>query len=119
MGEGRKGEERETNVLVAFTAAETEEAGIVADEGDAFAGVARLRAEIARLDSLHTNQSVQVFNRIDKNPRILLHTSSWRLCWSCCFSLDSCKLLRLAPSKLSCQNLTLAGSDSAIKAGMC
>lgn len=45
------GRESKAYVLVALAATEAEEACIVADEGDAFAGVARLRAEIARLDS--------------------------------------------------------------------
>lgn len=35
---------------MAFTPAESKCASIVTDEGDAFAGVAGLRAEIARLD---------------------------------------------------------------------
>ena len=40
-----------TYVLVALRATESEEARIVADKGDAFAGIARLGAKVARLDS--------------------------------------------------------------------
>jgi hypothetical protein len=72
---------------VAFAAAETEEAGIVADEGDAFAGVARLRAEIARLDSSHINQSACVLNRIDRDFASYLILA---VVLELLFSLDSC-----------------------------
>jgi hypothetical protein len=36
---------------VAFAAAESEDSGIIADKGDALAGVAGLRTEIARLNT--------------------------------------------------------------------
>lgn len=39
-----------TYILVAFTPTESEEARIVTDEGDAFAGIARPGAEITSLD---------------------------------------------------------------------
>src|SRR5437660_1466660 len=38
----------DTNIFVAFTSTETEDPSIIADEGDAFAGITRLRTEIAR-----------------------------------------------------------------------
>ena len=38
-------------ILVAFTATKAELSGIVANECDAFAGIARLRAKVTRLDS--------------------------------------------------------------------
>jgi hypothetical protein len=37
-------------ILVAFTAAKSEEPGIIADEGDAFTGIAGLGAEVACLN---------------------------------------------------------------------
>ena len=39
---------------MALRATESEEARIVADKGDAFAGIARLGAKVARLDSSYT-----------------------------------------------------------------
>jgi hypothetical protein len=42
----------ETYVLMTLAPAKNEASRIVADEGDAFAGIAWLRAEVARLDSL-------------------------------------------------------------------
>lgn len=39
-------------VLVAFGAAEAEDFGIVADEGDALGGIGGLRAEVAGFDSV-------------------------------------------------------------------
>lgn len=108
IGEGGGGGGK-TYVLVALAAAETEESGIVADEGDAFAGVARLRAEIARLDSSHNNPLVPVFSIALQNSGsisyLILAVVRSDVGWA------KSKLLlaaRLSLSKLSCQNLTLA-----------
>jgi hypothetical protein len=105
-----KGRGGDAYVLVALAAAETEESGIVADEGDAFAGVARLRAEIARLDSSHNNPLVPVFSialQKSKNGTYLILAVVGELC---CLGqkVNSCLLLACLFPKLSCQNLTLA-----------
>ena len=46
---------------MAFAPAETEKTSVVADEGYAFAGVARPRAEVTRLDPLFTISNLTPF----------------------------------------------------------
>ena len=60
-----------TYVLVALRATESEEARIVADKGDAFAGIARLGAKVARLDSSY-RVSISLLIRLAPKTYLIL-----------------------------------------------
>lgn len=67
-----------TYVLVALRATESEEARIVADKGDAFAGIARLRAKVARLNSSY---EISVSSLLQLAPKAYLILTVVRGLW--------------------------------------